>query len=125
MVELSGRQQKTVRQVVIHAAQAGRAVIADPANLHGCRFTGKSQQAMVPRVIGQVEQDVDAISADFFRQCGVAEVQHRMPVLHIATQALRDAVVGAVVGIGVQRQAGISGQMRQHRLDKIGHRVVA
>ena len=85
MVELSGWQQKTVRQVVIHAAQAGSAVIADPANLHGCRFTGKAQQAIVGGVIGQIEQDVDAVSADFFRQCGVAETRHRMPVLHIAS----------------------------------------
>jgi len=104
MVELSGRQQAGIAQEVIHCAQAGAARIADPAELHRRRFAGEGQQAVVAGMAGQVDQDVDAIGGDFFRQGGVAQADDGMPVCDMAAQTLADGVLDGVIGIGVQRQ---------------------
>ena len=101
-IELSGRQKKSIGEVVIHGVQTGGARITHPAGLHGRRFTGEGQQAIFAGVARQVDQDVDAVIADSFGQRGVRQTGNRVPVRQIPAQALGDSVFDSMIVVGVQ-----------------------
>jgi len=125
VVELARRQDVAVGQVVIHALQAGGAGIADPACLDRGRLAGEYRQAVVRRVAGQIDQDVDAVLADALRQGVVVQTHHVGPLRHIALEALADGIEDDVVVIGVQRHAGAAGQALEDRFDEGSHGMVA
>ena len=79
----------------------------------------------VAGMAAQIDQNINRIVADFFGQRRVGKTGNRMPMAHVFAQALCDVVViGGVIGVGVQRQLPVFRQLRQHRFDIGGDRVV-
>ena len=62
-----------VGQAVIDGVEAGRIGIADPGGLHGRRAPGENLEAMVRRVAGEIDEQVDLIFADAV--CGLVVVE--------------------------------------------------
>ncbi|EXI65538.1 MAG: hypothetical protein AW08_03058 [Candidatus Accumulibacter adjunctus] len=125
LVELADRQKEPVSEEIVDRLQAGGSGVANPARLYRCRLVGEGGQAVMCGVPAKVDQDVDAVGTDPPRQVGVTQVGHRLPVGEVPAQALRDMVLLRMVVVGMQRQAGVAGQLDENRLDEAGDGVVA
>ena len=74
---------------------------------------------------GIADLDVDAIGTYLVRQRFVRQTGNGVPVRKMPAQTPRGFVINGVVGIGMQRKPRIVRQVFQHRLDKVGHRMLA
>ena len=56
-----------IGQAIVHHRHARGIAIAEIADLDWRGFPGKDQQAMMPRMPGEIHQDVNPVLADLFR----------------------------------------------------------
>jgi hypothetical protein len=124
-LELTRWEEVGVGEVVVDAAEAAGAEIADPATLDGRGLAGEGEQAAVRGVAGQIDEDVDAVGLDLRCQLGVREREDAVPVRDVVAQPIGDAVFDGVVGVRMQREAGVAGEFGEHGLDEVRHGVGA
>src|SRR5207302_9658390 len=109
---------------VIDRAETGGAEKPDPRHLDGGWFRGEDLEPAVRRVAGEIDQDVDAVTADLRRNVVVADVDGRAPLVGQRPEPLRHLI--RILDLGVAIDLDLPAVMRdQQRLDEMSDGVAA
>ena len=107
----------------VHLGQPLGAEVAEPAQLHRCRFHQQRAQPAVVGEAGQVQQHIEPVVGDALRQLALGQRRHRAPGADRLLQPLGGGVDLVAGGVGHQvHPAGV--QCREHGFQEVGHRVV-
>ena len=88
-----------VGEAVVDLGEAGGAGVGEPGELEGGGFLGEGAEAVVGHVHGDVDEDVDAVGADFLRELGVGELGDVVEVVGVLAELVGDGVGAGGVGI--------------------------
>ncbi len=120
----AGRIDQGIAETMADGRQAGRCGIAQIADLDRRRTAGHGGKAVPGRVACEIDQHIDAVSAQQSDQLSITQCMAFAPGRAGGTQAVAQCIVALARGVQQRLEAALV-QIGQQWLEQIAHRMLA